>query len=139
MTILFLASLIGGLLLAVRVMMYGVERPREENPDGERSFRLSPPVVSAFAMVFGLVGYLLSRRLGAALGMTMGVAAVVAVIAASATAYFVRKWWTVTPEHEHEDERYILQGHIARVTKPIRADVEGEVAYELGDKRHVVK
>jgi acyl-CoA synthetase (AMP-forming)/AMP-acid ligase II len=30
MTILFLASFIGGLLLAVRVMIVGVERPREE-------------------------------------------------------------------------------------------------------------
>ena len=47
MTIVYLASFIGGLLLAVRIMMYGVERPRDEHPAGERSFRLSPPIVVA--------------------------------------------------------------------------------------------
>jgi membrane protein implicated in regulation of membrane protease activity len=139
MTILFLASFIGGLLLAVRVMIVGVERPREENPAGERSFRLSPPVVSAFGVVFGAVGYILYRPIGVTVATAIGVAVVLGVVAAVIAAHFVRKWWAVTPEHEHEDERYTLQGHIARVTKPIRADVDGEVAYELGDKRHVLK
>ena len=45
----------------------------------------------------------------------------------------------VTPEHDVDDERYILQGHIARVTKPIRADVDGEVAFEVGNERHVLR
>jgi membrane protein implicated in regulation of membrane protease activity len=107
MTILFLASFIGGLLLAVRIMIFGVERPRTEHPAGERSFRLSPPVVSAFAVVFGILGYLLVRR------------------------------QTVTPEHETDDERFVLQGHVAHVTKPIAADVEGEVAFEHEGSRHV--
>ena len=35
------------------------------------------------------------------------------------------------PEHDVDDERYILQGHIARVTKPIGADVDGEVTFEF--------
>ena len=61
MTILYLASFIGGLLLAVRIMISGVERPREDHPAGERSFRLSPPVLSALMVVFGITGYLLSR------------------------------------------------------------------------------
>ena len=54
-------------------------------------------------------------------------------------ARLVLKWWTLTPEHDVDDERYVLQGHIARVTKPIRADVDGEVAYELGNERRVVR
>ena len=62
MKVVFLISFVGGLLLAVRIMMQGVERPRELNPAGERSFRLSPPIVVAFALVFGLSGYLLVRR-----------------------------------------------------------------------------
>src|SRR5690349_456763 len=40
MNILYLASFIGGLLLAVRIMIAGVERSRDEHPEGERSFRL---------------------------------------------------------------------------------------------------
>ena len=59
MTILYLASFIGGLLLAVAVMIFGVERPRERHPTGERSFRLSPAPIGAFAVVFGVVGYIL--------------------------------------------------------------------------------
>jgi len=139
MTILFLASFISGLLLAVRVMMVGVERPREENAAGERSFRLSPPVVSTFAVTFGAAGYALFRWTGGTVATAVGISTVVALAAAVITAHFVRKWWAVTPEHEHDDERYVLQGHVARVTKPIRADVDGEVTYELGDKQHVVK
>ena len=34
MTVLYLASFIGGLLLAVRIMIYGVERPREDTRRG---------------------------------------------------------------------------------------------------------
>ena len=47
---------IAGLLLAVRVMMYGVERPREDNPAGERSFRLSPAIIVVFLIAFGAIG-----------------------------------------------------------------------------------
>src|SRR5690348_10606337 len=39
MTVLYLASLIIGLVLAVRIMTHGVERPREDHPTGDRSFR----------------------------------------------------------------------------------------------------
>lgn len=139
MTILFLASFIGGLLLAVRIMIAGVERPREDHPKGERSFRLSPPVVAAAAIVFGLTGYILSRRQVASMPTDVLVAALVALFVALVTARLVRDWWKVTPEHESDDERYILQGHVARVTKRIDADVEGEVAFEVGEERHVLR
>ena len=138
MTVVYLASFIGGLLLAVRIMIAGVERSRDEHPAGERSFRLSPPVVSSLATVFGLVGYILARR-GVGLVTQLVVAGVLAVIAAILTARLVRDWWTVTPEHETEDERYLLQGHPARVTQPIRADVDGEVAFEVGNNKHVLR
>jgi membrane protein implicated in regulation of membrane protease activity len=138
MTILFLASFIGGLLLAVRVMMYGVERPPEANPAGERSFRLSPALVVAFTTVFGAAGYILNRRAIGTDSTRLAIAALLGAIAAAATAYFVKRWWKVTPEHDVDDERYVLQGHIARVTKPISADVEGEVTYLLGDERHAL-
>jgi membrane protein implicated in regulation of membrane protease activity len=96
-------------------------------------------VVSAFGVVFGAVGYTLYGPIGVTVATAIGVAAVLGAGFAVITAHFVRKWWVVTPEHENEDERYTLQGHVARVTKPIRADVDGEVAYELGDTRHVLK
>ena len=56
MTFVYLAAFIGGMLLAVWVMMYGVERPRGPHPAGERSFRLSPPIMIAFSVSFGAAG-----------------------------------------------------------------------------------
>jgi membrane protein implicated in regulation of membrane protease activity len=139
MTILYLASFIGGLLLAVAVMIFGVERPRERHPTGERSFRLSPAPIGAFAVVFGVVGYILSRQAFGSIATTAIVAVLVGVVAAMITARLVRQWWSVTPEHEVADERYVLQGHLARVTKPIAADVDGEVAFEVGGERRMLR
>ncbi|HEY4304097.1 MAG TPA: NfeD family protein [Gemmatimonadaceae bacterium] len=139
MNIVYLASFIGGLLLAVRIMITGVERAREDHPSGERTFRLSPPIVAAFALVFGLTGYILSRRAFANVVTDLIIAGVLGLVVALITARLVRDWWKVTPEHETDDERYILQGHPARVTRPIGANVEGEVAFEVGDKRHVLR
>ncbi len=137
MTIVYLACFIGGLLLAVRIMIAGVERPREEHPRGERTFRLSPPVVAAFAMLFGLIGYVLTRRAIGSPVTDATIATVVAGVAAAITAHLVRDWWKVTPEHETDDERFVLQGHVARVTKPIGGEVDGEVTYEIGTKKFV--
>jgi membrane protein implicated in regulation of membrane protease activity len=139
MTILYLASFIAGLLLAVRVMIYGVERPRDESPDGERSFRLSPAMLPVFAAVFGVAGYLLTRFSGGAPLTVFVVALLLAVAGALATGRLVSKWWTTAPESDVDDERYVLQGHIARVTKAIHADVDGEVTYEIGAQEHVLK
>lgn len=125
-----------GLLLAVRIMIYGVERPREDNPGGERSFRVSPPVIVAFAIVFGIAGYGL-RRTGDWLPLV--VAAVLGVVAAVAAARLVTRWWTITPEHDVDDERYVLQGHLARVTKTVGAAVDGEVAFDIGAQHRVVR
>ena len=33
----------------------------------------------------------------------------------------------------------MLQGHLARVTKPIHPDVDGEVAFDFGNEHHVLR
>jgi len=137
MTVLFLASFIGGLLLGVRIMIAGVERPREDHPAGERSFRLSPAVLAGFALIFGLAGYIAKTRNVSAV-TSFGIALVLGAAAAVVAARLVRKWWLVVPEHDVDDERYVLQGTPGRVTRAITADVEGEVTFELGSERHVV-
>jgi len=138
MNIVYLASFIGGLLLAVQIMIAGVERPRDEHPAGERTFRLSRPVLASMAVVFGIIGYVLNRRQAGTNVMDLGIAALVAVVAGVLTARLVRDWWKVTPEHETDDERFILQGHVARVTRSITGTAgDGEVTYVLGDKTFV--
>jgi membrane protein implicated in regulation of membrane protease activity len=139
MTILYLASFIGGLLLTVGVMIFGVERPREMHPAGERSFRLTPAPIGTFAAVFGGVGYVLSRQRFASVTTTLVIAALIGAVAAVIAARLVRQWWAVTPEHEIEDERYLLQGHLAQVTKPIAPDVDGEVAFEVDAVHRVLR
>jgi membrane protein implicated in regulation of membrane protease activity len=68
----------------------------------------------------------------------LGISAIVAAVAAVVTAHLVRKWWAVTPEHEVDDERYLLQGHLARVTKSIGGGVDGEVTFEIGGQQRVL-
>lgn len=138
MSILFLASFIGGLLLAVQIMIAGVERSREEHPSGERTFRMSPPLIASMAMIFGVIGYILHRQLVGNNASQILIAAVLAIVTGIITARVVREWWKVTPEHETDDERFVLQGHVARVTQPITGTTgEGEVTYVIGDKTFV--
>lgn len=139
MSIVYLASFIGGLLLAVRIMIYGVERSREDNPTGERSFRMSPAVIVAFALVFGIVGYILTQRQLGTDATRAASAAFLGLVFAAVTARSVRKWWAVVPEHDVDDERYVLQGILARVTKSIAPGVDGEVTFEVGSERRVLK
>jgi membrane protein implicated in regulation of membrane protease activity len=137
MTFFYLLVFTAGLLAGVWVMMYGVERPREAHPSGERSFRVSPPIAITFSIAFGALGTLLTRR-GVSTATTLVTSAAVGVVLSVIAARLVRRWWKVTPEHDVDDERYILQGHLARVTKPIREGVDGEVAFEIGGGHRVL-
>jgi membrane protein implicated in regulation of membrane protease activity len=142
LTILFVAALILGLLLAVRAMLLGVERRRSSFGTPQQStpsVRFSTPVVSAFASTFGAVGYLLSRpdRMGAAVSI---IVALLAGIAAGALAVrLVRRAAAFVPEHDPDDPRYVLQGHVATVTAPIGPAGEGEIAYVVEGARHTVR
>lgn len=132
MTIVYLIAFIGGLLLAVRVMMFGVERSREDNPSGERTFNRVPAIVIAFAVIFGAVGYVLTERGTAAPASRALIAAVLGALASVVAARLVTKWWAVTPEHDVDDERYVLQGHLARVVTPIVSSGEAAIEFDVG-------
>jgi membrane protein implicated in regulation of membrane protease activity len=139
MTIVYLSAFILGLLVGIRIMLYGVERPREQNPSGERSFSGAPAILCAFAIIFGALGYSLTRQGVGTEIMRALIAAGSGMVAAITTARLVSRWWKVTPEHDVDDERYVLQGHVGRVTKPIRADVDGEVMFEIGTEARMMR
>ena len=110
-------------------MLVGVERP---GPDGRQPrTALSAPTIATFATVFGLVGYLLLRY--AALGAVTAVvvAAALALAGAFGMIALIAKWAVPSAAAEPEDERYLLQGTPARVTRAMSADRDGEVVYEL--------
>lgn len=128
MSYLFLASFIGGLLLAVRLMFFGAERRR--HPAGTTPLRRSEPAVVAFLLMFGVAGYLSVRHGsvgplgGAAIAFVLGaVFAVVALNIAIATA-------RIQPEHDPEDPRFVLQGRVGVVSVAIPASGEGIIRYE---------
>jgi membrane protein implicated in regulation of membrane protease activity len=138
----FVASLIAGLLLAVRAMLLGVERRRM--PLGTPapltpSIRFSTPVLSAFATAFGAAGYMLTRpgRMGAATGTI--VALLIGTAAGTYAVRLVRRAAAFVPEHDPDDPRYVLQGHVATVTAPIGRNGDGEITYVVEGARHTVR
>jgi hypothetical protein len=138
----FVATLILGLALAVRAMLLGVERRRTPfgaPPPPTPSVRFSTPVLSAFAVTFGAAGYLLTRpgRMGPATGTV--VALLIGVIAGTFAVRLVRRAAAFVPEHDPDDPRYVLQGHVATVTVPIGPASEGEITYVVEGTPHTVR
>lgn len=127
----FLASLTAGLLLGVYSMLHGVERPGTSAVNAPPNASVSLPTVAAFAFGFGLVGYLLMRYTAAgAIGAVLGgmVAGGLAVAGAFA---LIARWAVPSAAADHVDERYLLQGTPARVTRAVAAGVDGEVTFEV--------
>lgn len=131
MSYVFLVALIAGLLLGVRLMFFGAER-RRLLEHSELPLRRSEPAIVAFLVMFGISGYLLTGHgtmgvgSGTATALLLGVAwAGVVTRVAIATA-------RVQPEHDPDDPRFVLQGHVALVTSAIPAGGEGAIAVQEG-------
>lgn len=135
MSVVYLASFFAGLLLAVRIMFFGAERRRVRSADA-MPLRRSEPALAAFLVMFGLAGYLLSRpgRLSPlasiAVALLLGISWAVLVTRLAITMARTR------PEHDPDDPRYVLQGHVAVVTLAIPAGGEGTIQYgDVGSRR----
>jgi membrane protein implicated in regulation of membrane protease activity len=132
MTALFLICFIAGLLLAVRMMLVGVEREAKSGSAAKRRVRMWLPSLVAFITVFGVAGYLLSRSPMRAIGAATALAALIGAAAAVVSVWLVARWSKVVPEHDVDDPRYILQGHLARVVTSIgERGRDGEITFEL--------
>lgn len=150
MSAVFVVCFAAGLVLAVYVMLHGVERPAAPtavppheaqggyDPATEPSAMLNAQNAAAFVTAFGACGYLLSRltSMGTAAVVAIAVAAGVAVAAASAS--LLAAWVIPGARSEPVDERYLLQGHPARVTRAIAADGDGEIVYEVDGRQFAV-
>jgi hypothetical protein len=128
----YLLTFILGLLLAVRIMFFGAERRRIRSADA-MPLRRSEPALAAFLVMFGIAGYLVTRpgRLSPAAGVAA--AAILGAIWALVVTRLAVATARVQPEHDPEDPRYVLQGHVAMVTVPIPAGGEGTILYGEGD------
>ena len=134
MTYAFIGLVFLGVLAAVRVMLYGVERQRPAGDQGPRSFSASPALVATFCFVAGIVGYA-SLRLGLRPAPTWLAALGLGVVATYVASRVIAAWWTVVPEHDVDDERYVLQGSLGRVVAPISGQAPGRISLESSGHR----
>lgn len=136
---LFLGSFLGGLVLTVVSMLVGVERsggviPQVE-PGARPRVRLTRPIIAAFAMLFGVLGYLLNRHTTLGPISTLVLAAVAGGLGILGSVLLVAKW---AVKGAHDDTAELLQGHVATVTRAATDAAPAEITYELNGTRSVV-
>jgi membrane protein implicated in regulation of membrane protease activity len=97
----------------------------------------SIPVVAGFTIVFGIVGYFVARAVSVTSALL--IAAGSSVVAALIVRWLVAKSASMEPEHDIDDERYVLQGHIARVVAAIDAGQEGEISFDVAKSTRTLR
>ena len=137
MSVLYLLVFIAGVLLGVRVMLFGIERHAavaSASPRG--TVRAVEPLIAGFAIGFGVAGYLTSRFFSP-------VGAVIAAVVVGAMAMTLFRWLVVKSAKaaalDVEDERFALQGHVARVVSSIAAGSEGRISLQTVDGGRVLR
>jgi hypothetical protein len=123
----YLVAFIAGLLLAVRLMFFGAERRRRR--PGIIPLRRSEPAAVGFLVMFGVAGYLVTRYGTLSAWPAVGTAIVLGAVWAAIVARLAIAMARVTPEHDPDDPRFRLQGHVGVVTASIPAGGVGEIAW----------
>ncbi len=138
----FLATFVAGLGLAVYSMLHGVERsrkPRNTQPSRgsiqkRPSAFFNAPAGSAFGIVLGATGYILVTRTAVGLWTILAIALVTATAATAGMIVLMSKWALPYSGLESFDE--LIQGQLARVTRPISALGTGEISFDADGEHH---
>ncbi len=150
MSVVFALCFIAGLLLSVYVMLHGVERGRAagagapHEQTGAHDPRTEPRPfanrqgLAAFATLFGAAGYLLLRLTSLAPAAVVTGAAVAGAAGFVLSGLLLKGWALPSARREVVDDRYLMQGHPATVTRGIPGGDEGEIAYEVDGRRWTV-
>jgi anti-sigma factor RsiW len=134
MTVLFLSVFILGLVLGVFSMIAGIEGERRH---GRWVKYLNIPTASAAATLFGLVGYPLAKYTSLRSSALVAIAIAAAAAGAMLMLAVIAGWAVPSAAKDVPDERYLLQGHLARVTRSIESATSGEIAYEHEGQRQI--
>lgn len=121
-----------GVLLAVRVMFFGVRRSVGE----DFVFRASRLAAAAAIVVAGAMLYLWHRVAGdvTVLGASLVLAA--SVLAGGGAWWLVRASAAVGSTDPEDDPRYMFQGFVGRVVQPITdGSTTGRITLELNGKQ----
>ena len=142
----FLAAFLVGLMLGVHVMIHGVERVRTAlpvrlSPDGRYPASAARLVLAGFLTIFGLLGYLAHRdrdRLWPA-GLVASIAG--GLVGAWIGNIIVKRWAIPAAIADQPDERFVLMGHLGRVTTGIDAGAGdgGAITYEVDGTTHTAR
>ena len=150
MSVAFALCFIAGVVLSVFVMLHGVERgrapapgaPHEQTGARDPSTEPRPFVnrqsVAALLTLFGGAGYLLLRFSALSPALVVVAAAAAGVAGFVASGLLLKGWALPSARREVVDDRYLMQGHPATVTRSIPANGEGEIAYEADGRRWTV-
>lgn len=142
MPYLFLAAFLAGLVLGVHVMMHGVERVQSELPvrpsaDGRYPASATRPVLAGFLTVFGLLGYLAHRDRDGLWPAGLAAALAGGLVGGWIGHVIVKQWAIPAAIADQPDERFVLMGHLGRVTATIGSDaLAGTIAYEVDGVAH---
>jgi membrane protein implicated in regulation of membrane protease activity len=136
MSIVYLLAFIAGILLGVRVMLLGIERRSRVRASSAGDIRPALPLVAGFLVGFGVAGYLTARFVGSVAALVTAV--IVGAVVAGALRWLAIKSAT-SAELQPEDERFILQGHVAQVISSIAAGSEGRISFEAAGERRVLR
>jgi hypothetical protein len=135
--IIYLATFVAGLALAVSSMLHGAERWRRRR-SVRQSAVFNPPTVAALAVGIGACGYLLTTR------TTLGWLSVflIAMITGSASLFgmitLMAKWALRASSYRSGLVEEDTHGQIATVTRTITPGEAGEITYFAWDKNHVL-
>lgn len=124
-----LAALVGGLLLFVRVMFFGVQRRIDEDRLHHRRW---PLALAAFLMVFGTAVYARADRVSVS---WLAAAALLGLGAGGGAWWWVHRSASVPSLDPEDDPKYRFQGHVARVIEPIAGTADGRIAFEFEGRR----
>lgn len=150
MVAVYAGCFVAGLLLAVYAMLYGVERPTSagahapHEATGGHDPRTEPRPLgnaqnaAAFLVLFGAAGYLLHRARPGETALAVAGAVVAGAVGFVVSALLLRAWAVPGARRDVVDERYLMQGHPATVTRAIPADGAGEITYEADGRRWAV-
>lgn len=139
MPYLFLASFFAGLVLGVRAMLQGIERPAKVGTAPGRRFVLNLPTAAGFATAFGATGYLLVRYSSLGMAADLVIALVAGAAGAVGALALVAAWAIPAAKAEVVDERYVLQGSLARVIAVSDKGTAGMINYLADGATHTAR
>ena len=133
-TILFLATFVAGLGLAVYSMLHGVERSKA-SAQRRPSAVFNAPTGSAFGIVLGATGYLLVTHTNLGLAIILVIGFIVSSAATAAMIALLSLW---ALPYAGTSESDTIQGQLALVTIPISPTAHGEIAFDADGVRHTL-